>query len=327
MSSRAPKAWRIATRRSSLARSQAQTVAAALAAATGRPAELVPLATTGDADPERAVQDFNAKGLFVDGIRRAVLAGDCDVAVHSYKDLPSEACRGLLVGAVPPREDPRDLLVTRKGVGLANLPRRATVGTSSARRRAQLQRARRDLIVQPLRGNLDTRLRRVADGVLDAVVVAFAGVRRLGPVDLPLKAVPLEHGECLHAPAQGALAVECRDEDGETIDALKLLDDPTTRLLMAAERALLVHLRGGCTAPLGAHAELHDQSDGLARMSLLGMVSDLSGTKLYRASHEAAATAPELLGRTLAETLLEMGGREVLERLRAHDVAVPMGGP
>lgn len=327
MSRRAPKAWRIATRRSSLARCQAQTIAVALAAATDRPAELVPLATTGDADPHRAVEDFDAKGLFVDGVRRAVLAGDCDIAVHSYKDLPSDPCRGLLIGAVPPREDPRDLLVTRKAAGLATLPRQATVGTSSARRRAQLQRARRDIVVQPLRGNLDTRLRRVAAGDLDAVVVALAGVKRLGPVDLPLKAVALEHGECLHAPAQGALAVECRDEDGETIDALKLLDDPTTRLLMAAERALLVHLQGGCTAPVGAHAELRDQSDGPARISLLGMVSDPSGTNLYRASHEATSTAPELLGRTLAETLLDMGGRDVLERLRSHDAAVPMGGP
>lgn len=327
MSSSVAKTWRIATRRSSLARGQAQAVAGTLAAVTGRPTELVPLATTGDAHPDRAVEDFNAKGLFVDGIRQAVLDGRCHVAVHSYKDLPSEPCPGLLVGAVPPREDPRDLLVTREGAGLASLPRQSRVGTSSARRRAQLQHARRDLIVQPLRGNLDTRLRRVADGDLGAVVVAVAGVRRLGPIDLPLKAVALEHGECLHAPAQGALALECRDDDGETMDALKLLDDPTTRLLMRAERALLVHLRGGCTAPLGAHAELRHRDAGPDRMTLLGMVSDPSGTPLYRASHEAAATAPELLGRTLAETLLQMGGRDVLERLRACDVAVPMGGP
>ncbi|MFN2557466.1 MAG: hydroxymethylbilane synthase [Nitriliruptorales bacterium] len=321
------KAWRIATRRSPLARCQAQAVADTLATATGRAAELVPLATTGDAHPDRAVQDFNAKGLFVDGIRHAVLDGRCQLAVHSYKDLPSESCPGLIVGAVPPREDPRDLLVTREGVGLASLARQATVGTSSARRQAQLQRARRDLVVVPLRGNLDTRLRRVADGELEAVVVAVAGVRRLGPIDLPLKAVPLEHGECLHAPAQGALAVECREEDGETREALQLLDDPATRQLMRAERTLLVHLRGGCTAPIGAHAELRQQQEGPARMSLLGMVSDPGGTHLYRASHEAAATAPELLGRMLAETLLDMGGREVLERLRARDVAVPMGGP
>ncbi|MDQ4130730.1 MAG: hydroxymethylbilane synthase [Actinomycetota bacterium] len=327
MSSGATRAWRIATRRSSLARCQAQAVADALAELTGRPAELVALSTTGDAHPERAVEDFNAKGLFVDGVRRAVLDERCHLAVHSYKDLPSEPCPGLVVGAVPPREDPRDLLVTREGAGLASLRRGASVGTSSARRRAQLQRARRDLVVLPLRGNLDTRLRRVADGELDAVVVALAGVRRLGPIDLPLKAVPLEHGECLHAPAQGALAVECREEDGETRQALQLLDDSDTRLTVRAERALLFQLRGGCTAPIGAHAELRAQDEGPARLSLLGMVADPSGTHLFRASHEAAATAPELLGRTLAETLVEMGGREVLESLRGADVALPMGGP
>ncbi len=327
MSSGDPRAWRIATRRSSLARCQAQAVADTLAALTGRPAELVALSTSGDAHPDRAVEDFNAKGLFVDGVRRAVLDERCHAAVHSYKDLPSEPCSGLVVGAVPPREDPRDLLVTREGVGLASLRRGASVGTSSARRRAQLQRARRDLVVEPLRGNLDTRLRRVADGERDAVVVALAGVRRLGPIDLPLKAVPLEHGECLHAPAQGALAVECRDDDGDTRQALQLFDDDDTRLLVRAERALLVRLRGGCTAPIAAHAELRRHDEGPARLSLLGMVADPSGTHLFRASHEAAATAPELLGRTLAETLLEMGGREVLERLRTADVVLPMGGP
>lgn len=318
-----PSPWLVATRRSRLARTQASYVADALAEATGRPAELVPLSTTGDEHPERAVEAFDAKGLFVDGVRRAVLDGRAHCAVHSFKDLPSERFAGLLVGAVPEREDPRDLLVTREGARLSNLPRGAKVGTSSARRKAQLQRARRDLLVQPLRGNLDTRLGRVAGGDLDAVVVAVAGVRRLGPLDLPVKAIALEHGECLHAPAQGALAVECRDDDGETLDALKLIEHDETRALVRAERALLVRLQGGCTAPIGAHASL--LGDG--RMELLGMVSDPGGTHLHRASHQAAADQPELLGRTLAETLLDAGGREVLERLRQRDGRVTMGGP
>lgn len=318
-----PSPWLVATRRSRLARSQARQVADALAEATGRPAELVPLSTTGDEDPERAVEAFDAKGLFVDGVRQAVLDGRAHCAVHSFKDLPSERFAGLLVGAVPRREDPRDLLVTRDGARLSRLPRGATVGTSSARRRAQLQRARRDLLVQPLRGNLDTRLGRVADGDLDAVVVAVAGLRRLGPVDVPVKAIALEHGECLHAPAQGALAVECRDGDGETLDALKLIEDDTSRTLVRAERALLARLQGGCTAPIGAHASL--LGDG--RMELLGMVSDPGGTHLHRASHQAAADQPEMLGRTLAETLLEAGGREVMERLRERDDRITMGGP
>lgn len=315
--------WRVATRRSRLARTQAQHVADALSEATGRPAELVPLSTTGDDHPERAVEAFDAKGLFVDGIRQAVLDGRAHVAVHSFKDLPSERFAGLLVGAVPRREDPRDLLVTRDGARLSTLPRGATVGTSSARRRAQLQRVRRDLLVQPLRGNLDTRLARVAEGHLDAVVVAFAGVRRLGPTDLEVKAIPLEHGECLHAPAQGALAIECRDDDGGTLDALKLIEDDETRTLVRAERALLARLQGGCTAPIGAHATLLDGG----RMELLGMVSDPGGTNLHRASHQAAADQPEMLGRALAETLLEAGGREVMDRLRRRDGEIPMGGP
>jgi hydroxymethylbilane synthase len=240
-----PTPWRVATRRSSLARAQAGAVAEALAAATGRPAELVAVSTTGDERPDRAVEAFDAKGLFVDGVRRAVLDGRAHCAVHSYKDLPTERRRGLLVGAVPRREDPRDLLVTRDGARLSTLPSSATVGTSSARRKAQLQRARRDVLVQPLRGNLDTRLRRVAAGELDAVVVALAGVKRSGPVDLPLQAVPLEHGECLHAPAQGALAVECRDDDAETLAALDRVDDRETRTLVRAERARSAGCRAG----------------------------------------------------------------------------------
>lgn len=318
-----PSPWLVATRRSRLARTQARQVADALAEATGRPAELVPLSTTGDEHPERAVEAFDAKGLFVDGVRQAVLDGDAHCAVHSFKDLPTARFAGLLIGGVPRREDPRDLLVTRDGARLSSLARGATVGTSSARRRAQVQRARRDLRMQPLRGNLDTRLGRVADGELDAVVVAVAGVRRLGPVDLPVEAVALEHGECLHAPAQGALAIECREDDGETLAALRLIEDDETRALVRAERALLARLQGGCTAPIGAHAYLLE--DG--RMELLGMVSDPGGTHMHRASHQASADQPEMLGRTLAETLLDAGGSEVLERLREREDRIAMGGP
>jgi len=306
--------WRVATRRSVLARTQAGHVAQALEAATGRPAELVPLSTTGDEHPERALEAFDTKGLFVDGVRRAVLEGDCHLAVHSFKDLPTEAAEGLVVGAIPARADPRDLLVTRDGARLATLARDATVGTSSARRKAQLQKARRDLLVQPLRGNLDTRLRRVADGDFDAVVVAMAGVLRLGPdLDVPVKAVPLEHGECLHAPAQGALAVECRAGDGEVLAALASIDDEDTRRCVTTERALLAELEGGCTAPIGAHAEARGD-----RLELLGMLSDPSGTRLLRASAQAALTEGDRLAAALARTLLEQGGDAILERLRTR---------
>jgi hydroxymethylbilane synthase len=312
--------WRIATRRSALAQVQAQSVADALTAATGRPAELVPLATTGDEHPERAIEAFDSKGLFVDSTRRAVLDGDCHMVVHSYKDLPTEPADGLLIGAAPRRADPRDALVTREGHRLSDLPRDRplTIGTSSPRRRAQINKTRRDVIVQPIRGNIQTRLGKVARGELDGVVIAVAGLLRLKPEGFDLTAVPLEHGEMLHAPAQGALAVECRVDDAETRKALaRHVDDDATRTILAAERELLRRLEGGCTAPIGAHAEVVDGPTGEPRLQLLGMLSDPTGTNLYRASHETGVDEPEMLGRVMAVTLLEAGGEEVLERLRA----------
>ena len=320
MASAAPDGpWRIATRRSNLAQVQARAVAAALEEATGRPAELVPLATSGDDHPDRAIEAFDTKGLFVDGTRRAVLSGDCHVVVHSYKDLPTEAADGLTIGAVPARVDPRDAFVTREGWRLFEVPRDRviTIGTSSPRRAAQLMKHRRDLVVQPLRGNLETRLRKVADGELDAVVVATAGLLRAKPDVAGLTAVPLDHGEMLHAPAQGALAVECRSDDEPTLAALAAIDHATTRTEVGAERELLRQLEGGCTAPIGAHAERRTTADGDERLVLLGMLSDPTGTNLYRASHEATPDEPELLGRTMAATLLDAGGRDTLERLRA----------
>jgi hydroxymethylbilane synthase len=313
--------WRLATRRSDLAQAQARQVAEALTAATGRPAELVPMATTGDEHPDRAIEAFDTKGLFVDHTRQAVLAGDCHMVVHSYKDLPTEPAPGLTIAAVPERADPRDALVTAEGWRLADLPRdrQIVIGTSSTRRRAQIERHRRDVLVQPIRGNLTTRLRKVADGELDAVVVATAGLLRQRPDVSGLTAVPLEHGEMLHAPAQGALAVECRADDDVTRVALMQVDHAPTRTEVAAERELLAMLEGGCTAPIGAHAELRTSSAGDERLVLLGMVADPSGTRMYRASHEAAHDQPEKLGRAMAATLLEAGGEAVLRDLRAQE--------
>jgi hydroxymethylbilane synthase len=316
--------WRVATRRSNLARVQAQQVADALSEASGRAAELVPMSTTGDEHPDRAIEAFDSKGLFVDRTRQAVLDGDCHVVVHSYKDLPTVPADGLVIGAVPRRVDPRDCLVTREGLRLADIPRSRpfTIGTSSPRRRAQLQKARRDVLVQPIRGNLETRLRKVEHGEVDAVVIALAGLLRARPTGFELTVVPLEHGEVLHAPAQGALAIECRTGDATTRKALRRLDDATTRTEVAAERELLTQLQGGCTAPIGAHAQLLPGPSGQHRLELLGMLSDPTGTRLYRASHETGADEPHLLGRVMAATLLEAGGLEVLERLRADGTAV-----
>lgn len=320
--------WRIATRRSALAQAQAQQVADALTAATRRPAELVPMATTGDDHPERAIESFDAKGLFVDRTREAVASGDCDMVVHSYKDLPTDPVPGLTVGAVPARVDPRDALVSCAGWRLVDIPRiGVTIGTSSARRKAQLLHHRRDLVVQPLRGNLVTRLHKVADGELDAVVVAVAGLLRLALEVDGLTAVPLEHGEMLHAPAQGALAIECRADDAGAMASLSLIDHADTRAEVAAERELLVTLEGGCTAPIGAHAELRTAGDGSRRLVLLGMIADLGGTRLYRASHETGPDAPLTLGRSMAASLLEAGGAASLGRQQPQPESAPFSGP
>ncbi|MTV24426.1 hydroxymethylbilane synthase [Nitriliruptoraceae bacterium ZYF776] len=315
--------WRIATRRSNLAQVQARHVADALTAATGRPAELVPMATTGDDHPERALEAFDSKGLFVDATRRAVLDGDCHLVVHSYKDLPTEPADGLIIGAVPARVDPRDALVSRQGWRLADLPRDRpiTIGTSAPRRRAQLSKHRRDVLVQPIRGNLETRLGKVVNGEVDAIVLALAGLLRLKPTGFDLTVVPLEHGELLHAPAQGALALECRVDDAATRKALRKLDDDRTRTEVTAEREMLAHLQGGCTAPIGAHAHTIDGPTGEPRLELLGMLSDPNGTTLLRASHETGVDEPELLGRVMAASLLEAGGQQVLERMRATEEA------
>lgn len=317
--------WRIATRRSRLARAQARLVAEALAAATGRPAALVPLSTTGDADPERAVRSFDAKGLFVDGVRAAVLDGRCQLAVHSHKDLPSQPVAGLVVAAVPVRADPRDALVTRDGHRLADLPEGATVGTSSARRGAQVLNARPDLRVRPLRGNLDTRLGRVADGDLDAVVVAMAGLVRLDPEDAGVSVVALDHHECLHAPGQGALAVECREGDEATRAALAGIDDPDTHLTVRTERDLLGDLEGGCTAPIGAHARVLAGPD--RRVALTALLADPEGSTVLRDSGQAPEGQARALAGRLAASLRERGGEDIVRRLREDRSKRAFGAP
>jgi hydroxymethylbilane synthase len=306
---------RVATRRSPLARAQAHQTGVRIAERTGRPFVLVPMSTTGDDHPERRIDAFDVKGLFVDTIRAAVLAGECHVAVHSYKDLPTEPHPELVVAAVPPREDPRDLLVTRDGRPLAALDHTVVVGTSSERRRLQLLRARPGLQVVPLRGNLDTRLRKVADGQLDAVVVALAGLRRLytdpadggvGPLGLALKAVPLEPGELVPAPAQGAIAVECRVDDARTRAALEAVDHRPSRVAVEAERALLAAVHGGCTTPVGALCGL----TGLGGLELLGMLGDPVGRRVVRRSTAGGFDQGADLGRRLGEELVGLLGTD-----------------
>jgi hydroxymethylbilane synthase len=297
---------RIATRRSALARAQAHQVGLRIRERAGADFELVPMATTGDRNPNRPVGDFDVKGMFVDTVREAVLAGECDVVVHSYKDLPTDPVEGLTLGAVPKRADPRDLLVTREGYAFANLPATAMIGTSSERRRIQLLKVKPALQVLPLRGNLDTRLRKVAEGELDGVVVALAGLQRLyvpeeqggvGPLGLPLKAYALEPGECLPAAGQGALAVECRADDDDALAVCKLIDDRPTRAQVTAERAFLNALGGGCLAAVGSLCTL----TGVGALDLIGLLGDPGRRRMVRLSAQGPYKDPERLGRRLAE--------------------------
>lgn len=316
---------RVATRRSALATAQATQVAHAL----DDDAVLVPMATTGDRHPDRAVASFDTKGLFVDTIRAAVLAGDCHLAVHSAKDLPADPVEGLTIGAYPVRADARDVLISRDGHLVRTLPSGATVGTSSARRRLQLLRVRPDLRVVPLRGNIDTRLRRVSDGDFDAVVVAMAGLRRLytapeaggiGALGLPLSAVTLEPGECLPAPAQGALALECRSDDPATLDALAQLDHAPTRTAVTAERAFQRALGGGCLTPIGALATVR-----AGQIELAGMLADPDSRHLVRQTTTGSAVDPRVVGRDLAGRIRTLGGEAMLAAARQLAAAAEAG--
>jgi len=244
---------RIGTRGSVLARTQSGMVAAAVEAATGTASELVTVRTLGDDHPGPLAQ-MPQPGVFVSALRDALLAGDVDVAVHSMKDLPSAPVEGITLAAVPPREDPRDALVTADGGGLASLASGARVGTGSPRRAARLRALRPDLELVELRGNVDSRIARVTDGELDAVVLAVAGLSRLGRTAVIGEI--LAPDLMLPAPAQGALAVECRSDDTATFALLASVDDRPSRLRALAERAVLAAVGASCASAIGALAQL-----------------------------------------------------------------------
>lgn len=301
---------RIGTRPSRLATAQSGIVAERLRAA-GHDAVLVEVATPGDRS-SAPIASLGV-GVFVSALRDALARGDVDVAVHSYKDLPSAPDPRLVLAAVPSREDPRDALVARAGLVLGELPVGARVGTGSPRRRAQLDALGLGLDVVAIRGNVDTRIGKVASGELDAVVVAAAGLRRLGRIDEATEL--LDPVQMLPAPAQGALAIECRIDDLDLARTLTgVLDDELTRAAVGAERALLAGLEADCSAPIGALADivsdLTDDGRVVDRISLRAVVGTTGGA-LLRASATGDLDDAEKLGAALAAELLDMGGDQL----------------
>ncbi len=254
------------------------------------------------------------KTLTAAALREAIHDGRVDMAVHSYKDLPTARDDRFVIAAVPPREDPRDALVARDGMVLGELPAGSVIGTSSARRAAQLRALGLGLEIRPLRGNLDTRLNRVTSGDLDAIVVARAGLARIGRLDAVTES--LEPVQMLPAPAQGALAVECRAGDTELISVLSELDDTDTRAAVTAERILLAELEAGCSAPVGAIAEVVESIDEdgnvFEELSLRGCVATLDGSDVIRASGIGTPDRAADLGVSVAAELFELGARELL---------------
>ena len=305
-----PTTLRLGTRASALARTQSQTVADAVTAATGRSVELVNISTEGDRS-SAAIAQLGGTGVFVTALREALLAGEVDLAVHSYKDLPTAPAAGLALAAVPPREDPRDALVARDGLTLGELPPGSTVGTGAPRRVAQLRALGLGLDVVPIRGNVDTRLGRVrnAGGDLDAVVLARAGLARLGLLDHITET--LDPLQVLPAPAQGALAVECRDDDDVTRALLATLDDAGTRACVVAERATLAALEAGCSAPVAAFAEVAEGEDG-HELYLRASVTALDGSDGVRGSLTGPLGSAADLGRALADDLLDRGAAALM---------------
>ncbi len=291
-----------ATRPSALARWQTQWVARALESAhPGLRCREEVITTRGDKVLDRPLPEIGGKGLFTQELEAALLSGRVDAAVHSLKDLPTEMPAGLTVGAVPPRAEVRDALVSARGYTLETLPQGAVVGTSSLRRAAQLLAVRPDLHIRPLRGNVDTRVRKALAGQYDAVVLAGAGLVRLELAEHVSQWLPLEI--MLPAPGQGALAVQCRADDKATLALLAAMDDPATRAAVTAERAFLSALGGGCAVPVAAYAV--PLPDG--KMRLRGFVGSPTGQGFWRG--EAVGDAPYVLGQALAERAVGEGAR------------------
>lgn len=302
---------KIGTRGSKLALWQANWVRSAIEQGRQRDAELVIIRTKGDKIQDVPLAKVGGKGLFVKEIEEALLDGRIDLAVHSMKDMPAEIPDGLCIGAIPERENPRDVLITETGQRFEDLPQGACIGTSSLRRSAQLLCKRPDLRIVSLRGNLDTRLRKLETEDLDAIVLAAAGVIRLGLEDRITQY--LDADIMLPAVGQGALCIETRENDPDIGPVARELDHPETRCVVLGERAFLNRLEGGCQVPIAAHGHIENN-----RFTLNGLVAELDGRTMIRETLSGSQENSEAIGVELAEKLLSKGAKEILENLQAE---------
>jgi hydroxymethylbilane synthase len=294
---------RLGSRRSPMAIAQSRQVSDMITERTGRQVEIVGVTTLGDVSRAQLTQ-IGGTGVFVGALREALLSGEVDLAVHSLKDLPTGPAAGIVLAAVPPRDDPRDALVARDGAKLADLPAGARIGTGSPRRAAQLLGLRADLRCVPIRGNANTRVGKVEDGELDGVVLACAGLVRIGFVSAITQV--FEPEEMLPAPGQGALAVECRADERELTALLKAVTDQASMAAVTAERSLLEALEAGCSAPVGAYAA------GLEHLQMRAAVMSTDGSRVLRARGAGPGADAGQLGRALAAELLQSGAGDLI---------------
>ncbi len=314
---------RIGSRGSQLALWQAHHIEALLKA-QGHTVEIEIIKTTGDrlqavTFAQVAAQSGTTKGMFTKEIEEALLEGRVDLAVHSLKDLPTQLPEGFALAATPPRVDPRDVLVSVKFTDLASLPQGAVVGTSSQRRRAQLKALRPDIEAVEFRGNVDTRLRKLGEGQVDAILLAAAGLDRLEKTDWVRQR--MEPQDFCPAAGQGSLGIETRDGDTTTIEALQFLDDPGTRYAVTAERAALAALGGGCQVPIGIHCRMLGQDH--AAVEIFGVVADPATGRTIRIHENAdsAETDPETLGKMVAQKLIESGAGSIIQLIEETSVS------
>jgi hydroxymethylbilane synthase len=317
---------RLGSRKSPMAISQSGDVARLITERTGRRVEIVGVTTLGDVSREHLTQ-IGGTGVFVSALRESLLRGEVDFAVHSLKDLPTGAAPAITLAAIPARDDPRDALVALDGAKLADLPAGARIGTGSPRRAAELVMLRSDLTCVPIRGNANTRLAKVREGELDAIVLAYAGLARIGHTDLVSEI--FEPDDMVPAPGQGALAVECRTDNTEVAELLASVDHAPTRAAVTAERSLLAALEAGCSAPVGAYAI----QTGISRLHLEGVILGVpaasfqpavldsaaaSGRMVIRERGEADAADATRLGRELAARMLALGAADLMRAEKSN---------